>query len=175
MKKMFIVCGFLYGSCFPLYFTSGLCAIAAHKMGASTTVLTDQQCVLQLLETNVAANCELKADETIKSVDDPNIQVLEYVWGSDTRNLPGPFQYVLISDCINSIYGEESWMCLARSIGKLTASDTVTYMSTQLRDEGATLDSFLKAVADLGLTSELVQESSSQYEDAMIRIYKFKA
>ena len=97
-------------------------------MGAIDSLLTDQECVLQLLEKNVQAN--LAEDENAES----KIRVHEFTWGSSTDELDGPFDFILVSDCINSIYGEDSWLNLAKSIADLTDTDlnTTTYMSTQV-------------------------------------------
>ena len=117
-----------------------------------------------MLKTNVTANFGAKHAR-------PEVRAFE--WGSEVGSLPVPFDYILISDCINPVYGEESWQQLATSIEMLSSPETVTFMSTQMRG-GEAIESFLQFSAGF-LKSDLVYEASSEYTgQGAVRVYRLQ-
>lgn len=73
----------------------------------------------------------------------------------------GKFDYVLVADCINPIYGDESWSLLYETILELSSEDTQIFLSQQIRGNNEALLSFLK-ICDKGgiLAYKLVQNKS---------------
>jgi hypothetical protein len=136
----------------------------AQKLGAKV-VLTDQEFATGLLKANVG----------VAGFEDSSCPVVEaFEWGSDVSSLSqSSFDYILISDCINPVYGTDSWEKLAVSIKALSSMDTVTFMSTQLRG-GEALAAFLEYSKSF-LQSELVFETASEYEDqGKLLVYKIR-
>eukprot|EP01104_Vermistella_antarctica_P004161 TRINITY_DN14668_c0_g1_i1.p1 TRINITY_DN14668_c0_g1~~TRINITY_DN14668_c0_g1_i1.p1 ORF type:complete len:345 (+),score=43.58 TRINITY_DN14668_c0_g1_i1:183-1217(+) len=97
----------------------GLCGIASVRAGASKVVLTDQEDVLLALRANVSTNLHGHGSTTSGDVASAQVTV---VTDLDWRSTPhihricdahGPFTHLLLSDCINPIYGMDSWPCLA--------------------------------------------------------------
>ena len=83
----------------------GLCGIYAHYLGGKI-IATDQKPMVPLIRRNAEANSITK-----------NFEVRELVWGDHeaVKALPRS-SIVLISDCINPIYGEGSYEALAKTI-----------------------------------------------------------
>jgi hypothetical protein len=162
----------------------------AQKLGAQA-LLTDQEFATGLLKQNVAA---AEFEESSCPVVEP------FKWGGDVNKLSSKgaaFDYILISDCINPVYGivrllpsaqsgltsapsstiyhigTDSWEKLALSIQALSSMDTVTFMSTQLRG-GEAIAAFLK-YSESFLQSDLVFETVSEYEDqGKLLVYRIR-
>ncbi|DBA04332.1 TPA: hypothetical protein N0F65_002094 [Lagenidium giganteum] len=117
----------------------GLAGLVAASLGADV-LLTDQHQAIDLLERNVAANAAT-ADERAR------LTVREYTWGQSVALLRPtavrPVDYILVSDCINPIYGTESWRNLARSIHALSSIDTITYLAHEQRGEDEAWQDFV--------------------------------
>lgn len=144
----------------------GLCGIMGWKLGCACTILTDQKQLLSLLERNVALNA--KGD----SENDPIVLALP--WGSKEtcknilefkNRLTGAedkFDFVLVADCINPIYGDESWSLLYETIVGLCSEGTQIFLSQQIRGNNEALLSFLKICDEGGILAyKLVQNKSS--------------
>ncbi|TMW62303.1 hypothetical protein Poli38472_009796 [Pythium oligandrum] len=113
----------------------GLAGIVAAVLGAKV-VLSDQRTAVELLERNVQNN--LAGEE--------RASVVEYRWGTSAEDAGLPhatFDFILISDCINPIYGTESWRNLARSIDLLSHDKTITYLAHEARGEDEAMTDFL--------------------------------
>eukprot|EP00746_Dinoflagellata_sp_MGD_P000836 gnl/MRDRNA2_/MRDRNA2_101543_c0_seq1.p1 gnl/MRDRNA2_/MRDRNA2_101543_c0~~gnl/MRDRNA2_/MRDRNA2_101543_c0_seq1.p1 ORF type:complete len:235 (+),score=35.92 gnl/MRDRNA2_/MRDRNA2_101543_c0_seq1:210-914(+) len=108
----------------------GLCAIVAASHGAYT-VATDQSSIVGLIQHN--ANINLNQDECNL------LTVQELNWGSkeDLDSLQSAhgttFDAILISDCLNPIYGEESYKALADTVTSLSHSGTFILLAYQVR------------------------------------------
>ena len=84
----------------------GLAGIVAAKLGASETCITDQAALLGLISHNIKVNCSNL----------PGVRAIDFSWGEATTKLHPPYDFVLVADCINPIYGYESWERLATSV-----------------------------------------------------------
>eukprot|EP00164_Ancoracysta_twista_P026604 GFYU01051767.1.p1 GENE.GFYU01051767.1~~GFYU01051767.1.p1 ORF type:complete len:127 (-),score=13.51 GFYU01051767.1:135-515(-) len=65
------------------------------------------------------------------------LSACELVWGSVSKDEPAlerDFDVILVSDCINPIYGRESWRLLADTICSLSTKDTVTLLGYEHRE-----------------------------------------
>ena len=72
---------------------TGCTGLVAAALGAKVT-LTDQECVLFLLEQNK----DLFAQSHPSFVG--NVTIQKYDWGSNSCDLNTPFDYIFISDCV---------------------------------------------------------------------------
>ncbi|KAH9122561.1 hypothetical protein LEN26_010217 [Aphanomyces euteiches] len=128
----------------------GLVGLVARDLGAAHVVVTDQAEIVDLL----AANLHENASSTGGTA-----HACEFTWGSPSfRHLlvdDAPFDYILVSDCINPIYGVDSWRNLARSIRDLGGAHTVCYLSYEERGDNAALADF-QACSDDYLNHELL-------------------
>ena len=168
----------------------GLCGAAAWAAGARRVVMSDQAEIVGLLRANVRAN-EAAARRAATAVRRGTLGMdgaeaeaagaadacvaCEFTWGASVaplRALCGGTapDYILVSDCVNPIYGVTSWQQLARSIGALTAAaggaggaaGTLTFLSYQHRDDdGAQLRAFLAFMASDGGGGGLAHERLS--------------
>ncbi|OQR97043.1 serine/threonine-protein kinase Nek5-like isoform X2 [Achlya hypogyna] len=133
----------------------GLVGLVAQDLGAAHVVVTDQEEIVGLLEHNIALNGP--RDLTA-------IRAEQFNWGSNTfRDLwvnDQPFDYIVVSDCINPIYGVESWRNLAKSIRDLGGAHTVCYLSYEERGDNAALADF-QACSAAYLHHELVLRDGS--------------
>ncbi|CAI5744716.1 unnamed protein product [Peronospora destructor] len=86
----------------------GLAGLVAASLGADV-LLTDQKEAIDLLHRNIETNATSESEQA-------RLHVAEFVWGSDWTPPCSSYNYILVSDCINPIYGQESWRNLARSI-----------------------------------------------------------
>ncbi|KAJ0403071.1 hypothetical protein P43SY_009138 [Pythium insidiosum] len=120
----------------------GLVGLVAATLGAQV-LLTDQREALELLTRNAAQN--LVTDNERRRV-----SVHEYRWGVAPQDvLPkSSFDYVLVSDCINPIYGSTSWRQLARSLALLSDESTVTLLSHEARGDDEAMADFLSSRPD---------------------------
>ena len=73
---------------------TGITGFVAALLGA-TVVLTDQECILPLLEENTKCFCD-----TFPEIVKDQITVKNYEWGTDISHLGLLFDYVLVSDCV---------------------------------------------------------------------------
>jgi hypothetical protein len=129
----------------------GLVGLVAAALGADV-VLTDQREAVELLERNAQANA---ADEGERS----RLRVREFVWGvsAQAAGLPrNQFDYVLVSDCINPIYGADSWRSLARSIRELSHAESLALLAHESRGDDSALADFLQTCDALGLEAQRV-------------------
>ncbi|KAG7396736.1 NPC intracellular cholesterol transporter 1 [Phytophthora boehmeriae] len=113
----------------------GLAGLVAASLGADV-LLTDQHEALELLQRNVEANATSEGERS-------RLHVAEFAWGSHWSLERRRFAYILVSDCINPIYGQESWRNLARSIYGLSDDKTVTYLAHEARGEDEAMTDFL--------------------------------
>lgn len=73
---------------------TGCTGFVTASLGA-TTVLTDQSCIMFLLEENRVLNC------VENTVADPQlIQLKKYEWGRNDMDDELDFDYILVSDCV---------------------------------------------------------------------------
>ncbi|KDO25898.1 hypothetical protein SPRG_08839 [Saprolegnia parasitica CBS 223.65] len=115
----------------------GLVGLVAQDLGAARVVVTDQEEIVGLLQHNLALN---------QPRDLGAITAMQFNWGSPRftelfiKNKP--FDYIVVSDCINPIYGVDSWRNLAKSIYDLGSTHTVCYLSYEERGDNAALADF---------------------------------
>ncbi|KAE9089680.1 hypothetical protein PF005_g20208 [Phytophthora fragariae] len=119
----------------------GLAGLVAAALGADV-LLTDQREALELLQRNVEANAASESERA-------RLRVAEFVWGSDCALPRSCYRYILVSDCINPIYGQQSWRDLASSIHRLSGPETVTYLVHEARGEDEAMTDFLAFSADM--------------------------
>ncbi|KAF1329477.1 putative n2,n2-dimethylguanosine trna methyltransferase, partial [Globisporangium splendens] len=129
----------------------GLAGLVAASLGGDV-LLTDQHEAVELLQRNVAANA-ISPEEAAR------LHVAEYTWGTEpSQALPRPkFDYILVSDCINPIYGAESWRNLARSIHALSDDHTVTYLTHEKRGDDEAMVDFLEFSASFLVSEKIAQ------------------
>ncbi|KAL3658765.1 hypothetical protein V7S43_016134 [Phytophthora oleae] len=119
----------------------GLAGLVAASLGANV-LLTDQQEALELLQRNIESNVASGSERR-------RLHVSEFVWGSDWTPPRPSYAYILVSDCINPIYGQESWRNLARSIYRFSDRETVTYLAHEARGEDEAMTDFLAFSTDI--------------------------
>ncbi|KAG6962093.1 hypothetical protein JG687_00007322 [Phytophthora cactorum] len=119
----------------------GLAGLVAASLGADV-LLTDQHEALELLQRNAETNAASESERA-------RLQVAEFVWGSDWTPPHSSYHYILVSDCINPIYGQDSWRNLARSIYRFSNEETVTYLAHEARGEDEAMTDFLAFSAAL--------------------------
>ena len=112
----------------------GLAGLVAASLGADV-LLTDQNEALELLRRNVETNATSDSERA-------RLHVAECVWGADAPLPRDSYRYVLVSDCINPIYGRESWRQLARTIRRVSDGDTRTYVAHEVRGEDEAMTDF---------------------------------
>ncbi|RLN92065.1 hypothetical protein BBJ28_00009766 [Nothophytophthora sp. Chile5] len=129
----------------------GLVALVAASLGADV-VATDQQEAVELLRRNLAANAASAAERS-------RLQVAEFVWGSAPALLPrASFDFLVVSDCINPIYGAQSWRDLASSIRALSHEASVTFLAHEARGDDEALADFLQFSGEFLTHERLVQQ-----------------
>ncbi|KAL7689411.1 putative lysine methyltransferase, S-adenosyl-L-methionine-dependent methyltransferase [Plasmopara halstedii] len=119
----------------------GLVGLVAASLGANV-LLTDQAQALELLKRNIQANVKSENERE-------RLHVAEYIWGSEQALPHNCFDYILVSDCINPIYGRESWRNLANSICKFSNCKTTTYLAHEARGDDEAMTDFLAFSADM--------------------------
>ena len=83
--------------CIDIGSGTGITGIIATLLGFSEVVLTDQECVLSLMEENVTTlmnYCQRNA------VGIGSVRCSDYDWGGDHNHLQPPFDVILVSDCV---------------------------------------------------------------------------
>jgi hypothetical protein len=141
----------------------GLAGLVAAALGADV-LLTDQHEALELLQRNVETNAT-SDDERAR------LNVAEFVWGSDWTPPRSIYRYILVSDCINPIYGQESWRNLARSIHRFSDRDTVTYLAHEARGEDEAMTDFLAFSAGM-LQCERIDQQGRTSLFRIRKLYK---
>ncbi|CAI5710424.1 hypothetical protein KXD40_005092 [Peronospora effusa] len=128
----------------------GLVGLVAASIGANV-LLTDQQEAIELLHRNIKTNATSESELA-------RLHVAEFVWGSDWTPPCSSYHYILVSDCINPIYGQESWRDLARSISRLSSQDTVTYLAHEARGDDEAMTDFLTFSAGVLRSENMKQQ-----------------
>eukprot|EP00940_MAST-03C_sp_MAST-3C-sp2_P001327 g1327.t1 len=120
----------------------GLCGLYMSHLGANV-VSTDQQTMVPLLQRNAAANASVVSSDLFEA--------RELLWGTeaaakellaDTGLCEDGVDIILVSDCLNPIYGEDSYENLAKTIrwlcntSDVAESSTVVYLAYEHRDGG---------------------------------------
>ncbi|ETV90330.1 hypothetical protein H310_14873 [Aphanomyces invadans] len=135
----------------------GLVGLVARDLGAAQVVVTDQAEIVDLLKMNISQN-------TTATSGRGHVRAVEFTWGSPSYETlwvdNAPFQYILVSDCINPIYGTESWRNLARSIRDLGNASTVCYLTYEERGDNAALADFHTFSHDFLAHELLLQEGN---------------
>ncbi|KAG8458505.1 hypothetical protein KFE25_003040 [Diacronema lutheri] len=131
--------------CLELGAGPGLCGLAAAALGAESVVLTDQREMLDLLRANIALNPQL-----------PRVSAAELNWACGApAEMRERFDLVLVSDCINEIYGEESFGQLAATIRAVCAPGGTCVLTHEERSaDGVAATAFRRfevLCAELGL------------------------
>ncbi|XP_072894207.1 EEF1A lysine methyltransferase 3-like [Hemitrygon akajei] len=100
---------------------SGIVGIFATLLGGDVT-LTDKPYVLKQIEYNVSAN--------IPPCSRHRIKVSSLVWGTDQKNYPNDFDYILGSDIV---YSPSQFPFLLQTLQDLCGSNTVIYLSSNIK------------------------------------------
>lgn len=74
---------------------TGCTGFIAAALGATESVLTDQECIFFLMEDNKQRVCQENP-----TIDPAKISLKLYDWGESPSHLAPPFDLVIISDCI---------------------------------------------------------------------------
>lgn len=74
---------------------TGICGLLCSLLSASEVCLTDQGQILHLLQENVDRMIADHGGEQLSPM-----KVMEYSWGEEPGHLNGPFDVVLVSDCV---------------------------------------------------------------------------
>jgi hypothetical protein len=154
---------------------TGACGLAAAALGAQRVVLTDKASLVPAMRQNIAAN------EHLCSGDSQVISCTALEWSDNMAPLAGLEEgadgadIVLMSDCLNPVYGETHAVALAATLHALlvgagrrrregaTARDAmastlepVGYLSQTRRGEGVAEAAFFEACERYGLQSTVV-------------------
>ncbi|XP_051869198.1 EEF1A lysine methyltransferase 3-like [Pristis pectinata] len=100
---------------------SGIVGILATLLGGDVT-LTDKPHVLKQIEYNVSANIPLGSRHRIK--------ISSLVWGTDQKNYPNDFDFILGSDIV---YSPIQFPFLLQTLQDLCSSNTVIYLSSDMK------------------------------------------
>jgi hypothetical protein len=87
---------------------TGACGLAAAALGATRVLLTDKRALLPTLEHNIALNSA-----------GGRVECAELTWSTaplPPDQLPHGAELVLMSDCLNSVYGEQHALALAATL-----------------------------------------------------------
>jgi hypothetical protein len=143
---------------------TGVCGLAAAALGAAQVTLTDQSALLRTLAHNICLN-------SLGS----SVACRELTWS--TSCLPHDVFHdgadlVLMSDCLNSVYGDQHALALAATLHCLLKrkqqlqqpADTrppspLGLLSQARRGSGQAEDTFFSECARIGLTVQLVETS----------------
>lgn len=133
--------------CIELGAGPGLVGLAAAAFGAASVVLTDQAEMLDLMRRNIALNPS-----------SANVRAVELVWGGTALpvGIEPPFDLVLVSECVNPLYGWGSFEALAETISQLCSANTICLLSHEERgvgdSQGAVLKTFFEHCGKRSLT-----------------------
>lgn len=83
--------------CIDIGSGTGITGIIATLLGFEEVVLTDQECVLSLMEENVQTLMKYSQNKSIKV---GSIRCSDYDWGAEHSHLQPPFDTILVSDCV---------------------------------------------------------------------------
>lgn len=143
---------------------TGVCGLAAAGLGATRVTLTDKCALLETLAHNICLN-------SLGS----SVECRELTWS--TTPLPHDVFHdgadlVLMSDCLNSVYGDQHAVALASTLRCLlqrrlqlqhpahaTSASPMGLLSQARRGSGQAEDTFLSECARIGLVAELVATS----------------
>ena len=110
----------------------GLCSLFSCALGAHT-LATDQETMVPLIRRNAEQNACLVSSERFR--------VQELIWGDQAAAAKlsascdeDPIDFILISDCLNPIYGEDSYEDLAKTVVWLSSTDTEIFLAYEHRD-----------------------------------------
>ena len=133
-------------ACVELGSGTGAVGLAASVLGAATVVLTDLPELLETCERNAARNAARAAG---------TVTCAPLAWGEADAAEPAG-DLVLMSDCVNSIYGVGIGRRLATTLGRIlrkapSPRDAVGLWAQTFRGEATAEREFLRSCADLGL------------------------
>jgi len=159
--------------CVELGAGTGACGLAAAALGAPNVVLTDLPSLLSTCVANVRANsmeATVRAEALAWALELPGDAFSE---GADL---------VLMSDCLNPVYGEAHAECLAATLHALLSrataqggSDTpVGLLAQARRGEGVSESVFFGACARLGLVSELMATTADDDTQLQVAVHEIR-
>ena len=130
---------------------TGVCGLAAAALGAPAVLLTDKPALISCCETNISAN---------KLADRVSAEALTWTEAClPATTIPQGADLVLMSDCLNPIYGDEHAAALASTLhcilSRASSSSGATplgLLSQTRRGKGLAEAIFFKACVRLGLT-----------------------
>jgi hypothetical protein len=142
---------------------TGVCGLAAAGLGATRVTLTDKCALLETLAHNIRLN-------SLGS----SVECRELTWS--TAPLPHHVFHdgadlVLMSDCLNSVYGDQHALALAYTLrcllqrrlqllpGHATSASPMGLLSQAQRGSGQAEHTFFSECARIGLVAELVATS----------------
>ena len=133
-------------ACIELGSGTGAVGLAASVLGAANVVLTDLPELLETCERNAARNAARAAG---------TVTCAPLAWGEAAAAEPAG-DLVLMSDCVNSIYGVGIGRALATTLGRMlrkapSPRDAVGLWAQTFRGEATAEREFLRSCADLGL------------------------
>lgn len=111
--------------------------------------LTDKPYVMKQLEYNVSANIPPDAKHRIK--------ISPLLWGTDQKNYPNDFDFILGSDLV---YCPVQFPCLFQTLRDLCGPNTVIYLSTDMKYREGSVD-FHETLLPEQFNSEVVNTSRS--------------
>jgi hypothetical protein len=139
---------------------TGACGLAAAGLGAKRVLLTDKLALIPTLQHNISLNSF-----------DCSVECRELTWTTqlqDDRQFQGA-DLVLMSDCLNVVYGDQHALALAATLRRLLERRLQTrpcqslapaaLLSQARRGSGASEAMFLAECNRLGLIASLVSTS----------------
>ncbi|XP_032882585.1 EEF1A lysine methyltransferase 3-like [Amblyraja radiata] len=127
---------------------SGIVGILATLLGGDVT-LTDKPYVMKQLEYNVSANIPPDAKHRIK--------ISPLLWGTDQKNYPNDFDFILGSDLV---YCPVQFPHLLQTLRDLCGPNTVIYLSTDMKYREGSVD-FHETLLPEQFNSEVVNTNRS--------------
>ncbi|KNC84561.1 hypothetical protein SARC_03234 [Sphaeroforma arctica JP610] len=131
---------------------TGLCGLVCAALGMDV-VLSDQAMFLDLLTQNVELNIHLlKGNVQVCTLDWSNKAHFEALCGpclqDRTDKAQTRFDVVVVSDCLNPVYGMESIPLLAKAILRVVHAESRVYLAYEERGRGDVLQMFIDACDD---------------------------
>lgn len=153
--------------CVELGAGPGLCGLAASALGAASVLLTDQSVMVEMLRRNIALNPGLRG-----------VVAAELDWASAALHAGQQYDIVLVSDCVNEIYGAGSFAQLAGAIRALTAPGGTCLLAHEERSVGVATPAFVRfralcAARGLSVT-RLHSDGSGDAADGRIQLYELE-